>query len=230
MEDILQNYIPELPIYTSIVFEENEVVHSFNKSIEITQEGVYYTIIIFSREEEDRDRFIREQDTIFADPSTYQISDKDPYISVDGTLIYANTFGYLNAERYPLIMYYAVTAGVLTLVCFIWLCVCFNHRSQLIFIHHFISIILASQLIQALFMIVELYIINVQGTLVFSFILANIMFSICRNLFARVLTLLVALGFGIVITPEAASQKYKTKIIILSSVYIISNAVYLIVI
>lgn len=87
--------------------------------------------------------------------------------------------------------------------------------------------ILTSQLIQSIFMVVEVYTLNQEGQLVFSFIFMNILFSVLRNTFARVFVLLIALGFGIVITPQQAKDKYRTKILILALLYAITNAVYL---
>lgn len=47
-------------------------------------------------------------------------------------------------------------------------------------------------------MLIEYEIQNSQGTLLFSFIFVNILFNTVRNTFARVLTLLVAMGTGII--------------------------------
>lgn len=58
-------------------------------------------------------------------------------------------------------------------------------------------------------------------------VITNIGFSTLRNTFARVLTLLVALGSGIVITPQEVKNKYRLEIVVLSVLYMLSNAAYL---
>ena len=50
-------------------------------------------------------------------------------------------------------------------------------------------------------MVGELVAQNKYGDLNTSMIVLNIFFSVCRNTYARILTLLVALGFGITATP-----------------------------
>ena len=53
-------------------------------------------------------------------------------------------------------------------------------------------------------MVYEVQTLNNEGSLATGFVVGNIAFSVSRNTFARVLTLLVALGFGILITPQEA--------------------------
>eukprot|EP00347_Sterkiella_histriomuscorum_P004633 403359716 len=231
IDNILKPFIGNFPIYTSMIIDESNKEYVYQKSNNIYQEGVYYAIMIYSRNLPDFSgnnsnqsaQYEHDHDSLFKDPTTYTIQDTDKYISVSGIILYKNTWGYLNAERQPLLAYYSISALTFFVICFIWLIICTKHRENLIFLHHFISVILVSQLIQSLFMVVEVYVLNQEGQLVFSFVFINILFSVCRNTFARVLTLLVALGFGIVITPQEAKDKYRTKIIILSVLYAITN-------
>ena len=65
-----------------------------------------------------------------------------------------------------------------------------------------------------------------MGSLIFSFIFINILFNVARNTFARVLTLLVAMGTGIRATSQ--SQRDRPKLIALSILYVCSNVAYLI--
>jgi hypothetical protein len=64
-------------------------------------------------------------------------------------------------------------------------------------LHHFLSMILLTQTVQSLFQVIEYTIMNKYGTLLFSFIFISLLFSVMRNTFGRVLTLLVSLGTGI---------------------------------
>ena len=58
-----------------------------------------------------------------------------------------------------------------------------------------------------------------------SFTLINVIFNTFRNTAARVLTLLVSMGYGIMV---ASVKKHTAKIIVLSIIYSVSNFVYLI--
>lgn len=40
-----------------------------------------------------------DDESLFKDPATYVIKDTDRFISVNGTILFRNTWGYLNAER-----------------------------------------------------------------------------------------------------------------------------------
>lgn len=73
-------------------------------------------------------------------------------------------------------------------------------------------------------MFIEYYIQNEMGHLYLSFTMMNIIFNTFRNASARVLTLLVSMGYGIMVSNI---KKHRAKIIVLTIVYSISNAAYL---
>lgn len=75
-------------------------------------------------------------------------------------------------------------------------------------------------------MIYEVYTINYAGRLSIVFVGINITFSVSRNLFARVITLLLALGYGILLTPAEAKRKYRWKIILLSFFFVGFNVIF----
>lgn len=66
------------------------------------------------------------------------------------------------------------------------------------------------------------------GTVEFSFVSINIIFSVSRNTIARVLILVMAMGTGI-ISNEVIKMSEKKKLIIgLSFLYFASNVAYLV--
>jgi hypothetical protein len=135
-----------------------------------------------------------------------------------------NSFGYLTAEYYPLLRYYLGVTLAYLLVDLIWLALCMKHRSQLIHFHHFLSVVLVSQTVQSIFLLIEYEIQNSYGTLLFSFIFFNTLFSVARNTMARVLCLLVAMGIGLMPTPGI--RKSRPKIITLTVLYVVTQAAY----
>ena len=136
-----------------------------------------------------------------------------------------NSFGYLNAEIYPLIPFYGACVGVFVLIGAVWAFLCYRHQDQVITLHHFISIILAFQLVQAIFTLVEYQFQNEMGKLYFSYVVVNICFNSVRNALARILTLVVAMGYGILVS-SILSQA--CKLAILTVIYVASNIAYLV--
>lgn len=73
-------------------------------------------------------------------------------------------------------------------------------------------------------MLIEYEIQNSYGALLFSFVFFNVMFSVARNTFARVLCLVVAMGTGIMPTPQIREKK--PKIIVLTVLYVATEVAY----
>ena len=107
----------------------------------------------------------------------------------------------MNAEYYPLVYFYTwVILGYIA-VDLLWMALCLRHRNQLIVLHHFLTLGLLFQTVQSIFMLIEYDIENSYGTLLFSFVFFNVLFSVARNTFARVLCLVLAMGNGIMPCP-----------------------------
>ena len=109
----------------------------------------------------------------------------------------SNTHGYLSADEFPLLNFYMGMAIAYMVIDAVWVFLCVKYYDNLILLHHFFSMIMLTQTVQALFQVCEYYITNTYGTLLFSFIFISLLFSVTRNTFGRVLTLLVSLGSGI---------------------------------
>jgi hypothetical protein len=86
--------------------------------------------------------------------------------------------------------------------------------------------ILIQQTVQSIFFLIDFYVTNKYGTLIFSFLLISILFNVARNTFGRILTLLVSLGTAIM--PPSEIPSHKIKLWLLSIAYFITNVAYLI--
>ena len=73
-------------------------------------------------------------------------------------------------------------------------------------------------------MYVEFDFYNKWGTRWIGFIIVNITISAIKSTLARVISLMVSLGYGILVP---SLQKYMDKILILSFLYLVSNASYM---
>ena len=81
-------------------------------------------------------------------------------MSVNGEIVMVNSFGYLNAEQYPLLTFYVGMTLFYLVVAAGWGYLYWRHRTQLIDLHHFLSWILGCQIIQSVFMLIEYEIQN----------------------------------------------------------------------
>ena len=79
---------------------------------------------------------------------------------------------------------------------------------------------------QSIFFLIDYYVTDAHGAIIFSFLFINILFNVARNTFGRVLTVLVSLGTGIMAPSEIES--HRVKLWLLSIAYFISNVAYLI--
>jgi Lung seven transmembrane receptor len=57
----------------------------------------------------------------------------------------ANTHGYLSADDYPLLKFYFGMAIGYVVIDAVWIFLCVKHYSNLILLHHFLSMILVTQ-------------------------------------------------------------------------------------
>ena len=72
-----------------------------------------------------------------------------------------------------------------------------SFKENIIMIHWYITAVFGITLLECAFMYIEFDLYNEEGLRNKIFVGINIVLSACRNTMARVLTLLVALGYGI---------------------------------
>lgn len=84
--------------------------------------------------------------------------------------------------------------------------------------------ILAFGYLECIVMYIEYYLFNKNGTRSFVYILINVLVSSIGNTFARMIVLLVSLGYGILLP---SVSKYHPQIAMLSFIYFVSNAIYM---
>jgi hypothetical protein len=131
-EDIFESIGDELlnkfAVFETILFEGKDVntARKFDKTLKMSKEGVYATYFVFSRvknstkvelePEVDTDDILGYLEDIFgsfftSDDSeserllraSNEINLKNPHLIIRGSISYLNSFGYLNAEEYPML-------------------------------------------------------------------------------------------------------------------------------
>lgn len=122
------------------------------------------------------------------------ISEDELFLNITGTIELINSFGYLNAEQYPLLTYYLWMGLIYGLIGMLWTYFMLHHKTQIIALHYFITLIFVLCIFECLLMFLEYSVFNTLGTRYFLFVAISIVFSALRNTLARVLTLTVSLG------------------------------------
>ena len=121
--------------------------------------------------------------------------------------------------RFNLIM--SVITLVANFIFFRWMRI---YQENVITIHWYLFTLMFVTMIECACTFLEYDIYNTDGKRVFAFTLFNIVFSSFRNSLARLIALLISLGYGIVMN---VLTRYLTKIGLLTFLYFIANAISL---
>jgi hypothetical protein len=138
-------------------------------------------------------------------------------------LKYRNTHGYLNAEQYPFLKYYPCMTVVYAVFLGVWLLLLRKYQDQLIALHYYVLVIILISFLECIFNWSLYAYINRRGEYSGAITFLCMVIEIFRSTFARVVTLVVALGYGILIK---SIEKYQAKIITVSFLYMASLAAY----
>ena len=145
------------------------------------------------------------------------------HLEITGALKYRNSHGYLNAEQYPFLRYYPFMTLVYTLLLASWLFLMRKFQDQLINLHYYVLLIICISFLECIFNWSLYSHINRKGEYSTAITLMCMAIEIFRSTFARVVTLVVALGYGILIK---SIEKYQAKILSVSFLYMASLAAY----
>ncbi len=151
IEDILGSYSSVFSIYGMVNISANNA--TFSQESKVTQEGVYYTAFVAAPANRTKNNNVSVYSEL--EDANEVVKQGDSYVTVSGEITMTNTFGYLNAEQYPLLSFYIWITCAYLLGAAVWAFLCLKHRSQLIELHHFLSWILGCQIVQGVFMIIE---------------------------------------------------------------------------
>lgn len=151
----------------------------------------------------------------------YQAYDYHAFrMGVTGTIEYKNTHGFLSADQHPLIMINYISFIVYCVFLMYWISQLARWYHVLIQLHWMVLIVLISAFFQTLMSIVYYSWRNNQSDFTGRKLFLSIAtLELFRNTFSRVLTLMVALGFQIVIKNV---HKYANKITVLCVVLMVS--------
>lgn len=145
------------------------------------------------------------------------------HLEVTGFIKFRNTHGYLNAEQYPFLKYYPFMTLVYIGLLSTWLLLLKKYQDQLINLHYYVLAIIMISFFECVFNWSLYSFINRKGRYSTGITLICMLIEIFRSTFARVVTLVVALGYGILIK---TIERYQNKILSVSFMYMASLAAY----
>lgn len=142
---------------------------------------------------------------------------------ISGSITFKNSDGYLNAEQSKFLTFYPMITVFYFGLLVVWAYHVKKYKDHLITVHFYVLSILWITFMQCIFNVSYFYYNNRVGksSPVLTFIMCLI--EVFRNTLSRVFTLLIGLGYGILIT---SVEKYQSKISILSFLYMAALGAY----
>ena len=128
----------------------------------------------------------------------------------------------MNADQYPLMQFFLVMFFFYMLVCGYWIRLMHRYKENKISIHYYFCALLLVTCIECAVTFLEYDIFNSTGKRMLPLTVFSVVFNAFRETLARLICLLVALGYGIVM---AVLNRYTTKICLLSFLYFIACAI-----
>ena len=147
-----------------------------------------------------------------------------PHLLIQGRVAFVNSFGFLNADQFTMLRFNLIMSVITLIANFIWFRWMRVHKENVITIHWYLFTLIFVTMVECACTFLEYDIYNTDGKRLFSFTVFNIIFSSFRNSLARLIALLISLGYGIVMN---VLTRYLTKIGLLTFLYFVANAISL---
>ena len=147
-----------------------------------------------------------------------------PHLLIQGRVAFVNSFGFLNADQYTMLRFSLIMTCILLAANVIWFRWMRINKENVITIHWYLFALLLITMVECACTFLEYDIYNTSGHRMVSFTIFNILFSAFRNALARLIALLISLGYGIVMN---VLTRYLTKIGLLTFLYFVANSLNL---
>jgi hypothetical protein len=190
---------PNAQTWTSSV-HINETKTPFNFDYHVTKSGVYYLLGL-----------------------NCQSNDTDtPTVLVDGKLIFMNPYGYLSADSYPLMPFYAIESAIYVCLGIFWLILSLKYRRELLTLQNCIGGVIVLGVIEGATLYFNDLGYNISGQNYTAAMMTGVIVSTIKKAVSRLLILVVSLGYG-VMKPTLGNAK--GKIFLLGVLYLIFSGV-----
>jgi len=237
-----------LPIKTAFAVYETVVFSGalnsttfYNQTFSIPSDGVFSTFFLFGKRKlvEDHESTIDEDisdmiDDVFGDedekpPSNNRVltpahtfDTKQTHLLITGQISFVNSFGFLNADQYPLLQFFLIMFFLYIVVVVFWVRLMRLYPENVVSIHYYFLGLLLITCIECVITFLEYDVYNTSGKRVLPLTVFSVVFSAFRETLARLICLLISLGYGIVMN---VLNRYLTKIGLLGFLFFIACSI-----
>ena len=154
--------------------------------------------------------------------ASHAFDTKQPHLLITGQISFVNSFGFLNADQYPLMQFYLIMFFVYLLSMGFWINMMRKNGENKVGIHNYFCLLFVVTCIECAITFLEYDIYNESGKRVLPLTCFCVFFTAFRETLANLVCLLIALGYGIVMN---VLNRYAGKVFLLSFLFFISCAI-----
>eukprot|EP00052_Salpingoeca_macrocollata_P006193 m.52116 g.52116 ORF g.52116 m.52116 type:complete len:511 (+) comp15300_c0_seq1:141-1673(+) len=144
---------------------------------------------------------------------------------LSGSCTFRNAHGYLPASLYPLWIFYGVMGLAYLLVGIFWLGLMGYHYADLLKLQIWIAIVVFIGLVEMAFLYGDLEYLNVNGRRSHFLMILSCLLTATKNTLARLLVLVVSMGFGVV--KPRLGDAFKQIVVVGCAFFFFSAAFYI---
>ena len=238
VDHMLDSVKKDFAVYEVHVFEGAPNSTSiYNHTFSIPTEGVFSTYFLFGQhktvEGEEEDLLEELIDDMFGEDkppgsglraltASHAFDTKQPHLLITGQISFVNSFGFLNADQYPLMQFYLIMFFVYLLSMGFWINMMRKNGENKVGIHNYFCLLFLVTCIECAITFLEYDIYNESGKRVLPLTCFCVFFTAFRETLANLICLLIALGYGIVMN---VLNRYAGKVFLLSFLFFISCAI-----
>ena len=146
-------------------------------------------------------------------------------LKVSGTIHITQPHGELAPDQYMAYNYYLIALCIVSIMTIFWMLIMHKNKTQIVGHHYGILCLLSCMVISTAMDFIRLYYINTHGESNLFLDYAQIQIEVLKQTVARLLAILVSLGWGITLPTNQITRTMKWQLIILGSLYFIGAAV-----
>jgi hypothetical protein len=213
----IDRIIHKLSVFEAVLIDGATIqkARTFSKTVKMGTEGVYSTYFVFAQvknatlpielddraDDDDPKDLIDLFGSFFGDRrlrASNQVNLQKTHLKIAGTISYMNSYGYLNAEEYPMLRFYLMAFVFYLVASSLWIYQMRIKKEQVITIHYYFATLFLLTTVECTSAFIEYDLFNNSGKRSIGFSGFNVILKSARNTLSRLVALLIALGYGLV--------------------------------
>jgi len=119
-------------------------------------------------------------------------------VTIDGPVSWENPFGYLSAELYPFLWFFAIMTVAYVFLGLLWSILVAFHWKQILQLQNCISLVIFLGMVECVTWYHDFSAYNSSGNFVWGAIVVGVLTSTLKRTLSRLLVLVVSMGYGVV--------------------------------